>query len=286
MSAEPSTDLVALNRIGAHVVEIVLNNPAKLNALSAALRTQLRARLASVAADTSVRVAILKGSGRAFSVGGDLSPDGDIAAQRRPGAEADRTHLLDDEVSVFLAVWRLPVPIIAEVHGYCMGVATIIAACCDIVVCSQDATFGWPRLPLGGGMIGPSWLWHVGIHRAKEMSYRVGSRISGVEAAEIGFANQAVPPHEVQSRTRRLAAEIAMMSRDLLVVKKQALNSTFNELGFERTLTAGATWDALAHTTEVFQDVKQELLGTGMAQTMARWEARMSESLGEVDDAG
>lgn len=60
-------------------------------------------------------------------------------------------------------------------------------------------------LPLGGGLISPTWVWHVGLHKAKEMSYRVGSRMTGAEAAACGFANHAVPGTELHATAQAMA---------------------------------------------------------------------------------
>ena len=82
----------------------------------------------------------------------------------------------DEEVA--LAVARCPKPVIAQVHGFCIGVATQMAVCCDITVVSEDAHIGWPAVPLGGGYLSPFSAWLIGPKKAKELSFIAGSRMS------------------------------------------------------------------------------------------------------------
>ncbi|WP_166459299.1 enoyl-CoA hydratase/isomerase family protein [Amycolatopsis pithecellobii] len=263
-----SDSVVLLSRPSAHVLEVTMNRPEKLNALDAGLRAGLRNAVRVARDDKDVRVVVLSGAGRAFCVGADVGRDSDYG-KRSP--EDDRRHILDDSIELCLDVWRLPVPVIAKISGYCLGLATILANCCDIVICEEEATVGWPALPLGGGLISPTWVWHVGIHQAKEMSYQVGSKMTGRKAAACGFANHAVPAAQLHSFTSEMAVNIARISRDLLTLKKDALNQVHGRLGFEEAVRAGAAWDALAHTTQAAAEVRVQRERDGLAATIAAW---------------
>lgn len=253
-----------------HVREIRLNRPDKLNALNPELRAELATALRAVRDDEDVRVVVLSGEGRAFCVGADVGTGSEYGSA---SPEDERRRILSESIELFLDVWRLPVPVIAKIDGYCLGLATILANCCDIVLCADDATIGWPALPLGGGLISPTWVWHVGMHRAKEMSYRIGSSITGAEAQAYGFANHAVPSGELDSRTLQMAVDIARISRDLLTLKKDALNQVHGRLGFEDAVRTGAAWDALAHTTRAAVDVRAQRQQHGLKETIAAWKA-------------
>ncbi|PXY25459.1 enoyl-CoA hydratase/isomerase family protein, partial [Prauserella muralis] len=263
-------NLVIVNEPRPRVREIRLNRPDKLNALNRELRAELAVALRDVRADEDVRVVVLSGQGRAFCVGADVGAGSEYGMAT---PEDERRRILTGSLELFLEVWRLPVPVIAKIDGYCLGLATILANCCDIVLCAGTATIGWPMLPLGGGLISPTWVWHVGLHRAKEMSYRIGSTITGTEAQAYGFANHAVPSGELDAYTLRMAVEIARVSRDLLTLKKDALNQVHGRLGFEDAVRAGAAWDALAHTTRAAADVRAQWHQHGLKETLAAWKA-------------
>jgi enoyl-CoA hydratase len=226
------------------VRRLVLDRSDKLNAFDQGLRERFTDGLRGAMEDRSVSVVVISGEGRAFSVGADVRP-GNYAGEAT--AEDDRIRLLEGTMKRFLEVWEAPKPVIAQVHGYCLGIATVLCACCDLVVAAEDAVFGWPKLPLGAGMIGPTWAWSVGIHKAKELSYQVGSEVTGAEAARLGFANAAVPASELESYTDDLAARIARTPADLLRIKKEAINGVANRAGFRETIHQAASWDALAH---------------------------------------
>jgi enoyl-CoA hydratase len=265
-----SGPVVRLSNPSPHVLEITLNRPEKLNALNGPLRAQLRDAVQGLSRDKDIRVAVLTGEGRAFCVGADVAP------RPRPADETpedDRRIILEDSLEIFLDVWRAPVPVIAKVNGYCMGLGTILVNCCDIVMIAEDAVVGWPVLPLGGGMISPTWVWNVGMHRAKEMSYQIGSQMTGVEAAEYGFANHAVPAAELDRRVTDMADNIARVSRDLLTLKKEALNQVWGRLGFEDAVKIGAAWDALAHTTRAVQETREMKARDGLKATIAAWQS-------------
>lgn len=262
--------LVRIERTG-KVAELVLNRGDKLNAFNAALFDEYEHALQDLGADTSVSVIIVRGEGRAFSVGWDVS---------RPPAEANghehahRTAHVDwlrlrAHIRAFTAVFDVPKPVVASVHGYCMGGATLIPACADLAVVGDDTKIGWPVLPIGGGMLGPMAMYHLGPKKAKELSYTAGSYMMGPEAASRGWANYAVPEQDVLAKARELAREVAKTPLDMLEIKKQAANDVLIRQGFRETLDSCAGWDALIHTSEGNRRMVAKLteLGIGAART-------------------
>ena len=168
------TDTVIYERDG-RLAYLTLNRPERLNAFNADQWGSLEAGLARAGDDPEVRVIIIRGAGRAFSAGADVRAN----EGRSPGEIATATHgdVVDDAISLYgtidryLRIFNFPKPIIAQVHGYCLGVATQLAVMCDITVVAEDAHIGVPTTPRGGGYISPMWAWLVGPKRAKEMSY-------------------------------------------------------------------------------------------------------------------
>src|SRR5690606_24304656 len=117
-----------------------------------------------------------------------------------------------------------PKPIIAQIHGYCLGVASQLAVMCDITVIAEDAKVGLPSLPLGGAYISPMWSWLIGPKRAKEMTYTIGAQIDGKTASDWGWANRAVPAVELESTVREMALQMANLPSKFLQLKKSSIN--------------------------------------------------------------
>lgn len=265
-----ATDLVRRIDLGGHVTELVLNRPDKLNAFDAAMRVAFVRRLTECELDPEVRVIIVRGEGRAFSVGADVS-----SGTRPLDATAnDDFNWLGQKFEEFLRVWDSPKPVIAQIHGYCMGISTILAGCCDLALIAEDATLGWPKLPMGGGLLSPFWVYRIGIHKAKEMSFLVGNELSGTEAVQWGFFNRAVPADLLTAATREMASRIALIPSDLLKIKKMANNSVLNRMGFRETVTLSPAWDAIAYTTEAARGTRREIADVGVMGAIAKYQAK------------
>lgn len=226
---------------------ITLNRPDKMNAFNGQMLADFAAALTQAEHDDSVRVVILKGAGRTFSAGYDISRGESTPHDRNISEDRDRLQAAIDQ---WLRVWDFPKPVIAQVHGYCMAGATMLAICCDITLVAEDAIIRWPALPIGGGLIGPMWTWLVGPKKAKEMSFIAGSEMSGAEAHSWGWANRAVPAADLEAQTLRMAHQIARTPSDLLRLKKLAINRVMDAQGFRTTAMFGAEWDAIAHYTK------------------------------------
>jgi len=237
------------------IAEVVLNRPEKLNALSGAMLDQLSATLTALGHDDSVSCIVLRGEGRSFSVGYDVGSDGP-----HDTAYAD-WESLNEKIDHWIRVWECPKPVIAAIHGHCMGGATMLAVCTDVTVVAHDAVIGWPTIPLGGGLLSPVSMWLIGPKRAKELSYTAGSSMDGVEA------------DEVLPAARAIAAEIATMPLELLKLKKRALNRVMELQGFREMLRMGAEWDAIAHTSAQLGPIVDKLGEVGLKDTVAWFKA-------------
>jgi enoyl-CoA hydratase len=253
-----------------HVAVLTLNRPEKLNAFDSAMLQEFSDHLRACEADDDVRVVIVRGEGRCFSVGADASGSG--AATSTP--DEWRNMLLDEGWGRFLDVWESRLVMIAEVHGYCTGIATILCNCADIVVVSDDARVGWPALPFGGGILGPAMVWHIGIHKAKELSFQIGSSMTGEEAERFGFANQCVARDELPTVVRQLATNIARFPSDLLRLKKAAINQVADTMGFTQAMRAGASWGTLAHHSRGAEEAKAKVRELGLKGAIAHYAAR------------
>ncbi|WP_035696796.1 enoyl-CoA hydratase-related protein [Glycomyces tenuis] len=270
------TDLVRTT-IDGRVAHVVLDRPKKLNALNNPMLDEFSAAIAELGADDDVSVIVISGSGGNFSVGFDVDPGNgysDAAAGLTPYAD---WASLRRNIERWLAVWDTPKPVIAAVEGYCMGGATMLAVCTDITVVGETAVLGWPSIPLGGGLLSPTSAWLIGPKKAKELSFIAGSRLSGAEAAALGWANHAVPSGTVLERADALAASVAKMPLELLRVKKLALNRFLDQQGFRESVLMGAEWDAIAHTSQATHAMTDKVAELGLKGAIAWFNAGGAE---------
>jgi enoyl-CoA hydratase len=128
-----------------------------------------------------------------------------------------------------------------------MGIATILAVMCDLTIVADDAKIGWPQLPVGGGQLAPIASWWIGPKKARELSYIAGSRFTGEQAVELGWANSVVPAEELLERAHEMALRIAKTPSDVLALKKYALNRTMNLQGFREAVLGAAEFSAISH---------------------------------------
>lgn len=249
------------------VALIGLNRPERLNAISRQLTADLREVLAEFTADTQARVAILYGEGRAFSAGADLTPDGQY---RAPDVLADR-FAIENSVRTWLMLFDCPKPIIAQVHGYCIAGGTQPPLFCDIVSIGEETVVGFPKVPVGGGIISPMWSWRVGSQNARLMSYQVGITITGKRAHEIGYAALCFPEAELAAETLKVAENIAKLPSELLQIKKYANNRVLEQQGFRAAVLNTAEWDAIAHASQTVTDVREWIHELGLKGAIAKF---------------
>ena len=265
----PGYDTIRLEREGP-ISWLVLNRPERHTALSAAMLRELSASLAWLAADEATHVIVIRGEGRSFCSGYDVRDEGRNPSA--PGADilSDLTRL-QGNIRTFLEIWDLPKPVVAAVHGHCLAGATQLCLFCDITIVAEDATIGWPVIPLGGGYLSPLFALSVGPKRAKQMSYVVGSEITGETAADWGWANYAVPAADLLDDVRAMATAIARTPPELLRLKKAAINRVVELSGFRTAVLLGAETDAILHESAAVKAVRQLVADEGLKAAATRF---------------
>ena len=266
------TDVVLYERAG-RLVYLTLNRPERLNAFSPDQWTALEAGLARANSDDEARVIIICGAGRAFSAGADVRQREEGAYTQHRGDVVDDAINLHSTVDRYLHIFNNPKPIIAQIHGYCLGVASQLAVMCDITVVAEDARIGLPSVPLGGGFISPMWSWLIGPKRAKEMSFTVGAQIDGMTASDWGWANRAVPAAELESTVREMATRMANLPSKFLQLKKSSINRQMDIQGFSAAIRTGAEIDALLHFTDTATIVRTSIREKGLRDTIETFNA-------------
>ncbi|GAA3099940.1 putative enoyl-CoA hydratase/isomerase YngF [Streptosporangium carneum] len=213
--AEEPVDL----RIAGHVATVTLDRPDVLNAVSTPMYRCLLATFAKIEDEADVRCVVVRGRGRAFSVGADRTERATMTVDdlRR------RRRLVP---RVFSAMYHCSRPVIAQVQGYALGGGLELALSCDLVVAAEDAVMGLVEttlgsMPAGGGTQLLPRL--VGIPRAKELIF-TGRRFTGAEARQWGLVNHAVPAADLEATVDALAAEISAAAPLAVAQAKRAID--------------------------------------------------------------
>ena len=238
------------------VSRITLNRPDSRNALNNQLRTEIYSTLESNDHDPEVKVTIIQGAGKAFCAGYDLKANNrrNQPFHTAPGDGNWARHVVDG----FFRVWDLAKPVIAQVHGYCLAGGTELATSCDLVYVAEDAKIGYPVVR---SMSPPDnqFLPHLlGLRNAMEMML-TGDAISGIEAAEQGFANRAFPLENLESNVLDIASRIAKVPTDLQQMNKRAVHRQMELMGVRAAIRSGTEIQALAFHTESTQAHFKEL---------------------------
>lgn len=215
------------------VVEIVLDRPDVLNALDGTTVDEFHRALDQA---EGARVVLVRGEGRAFSAGRDLSG-------AEPLTEDAATILRDIFNPLIERIAIFPAPTVAAVHGACLGVGFGIAMACDVVYCAEKTRIGSPFANIGavldsGGHA--ALLDRVGPHRALEMIY-TGRLLDGAEAAGMGLVNAVFADGEMLAEVRAIAARIAAGPTGTFVRSKRLIRRLLDE-----QLTLAALLDAEA----------------------------------------
>jgi enoyl-CoA hydratase/carnithine racemase len=214
-----------LHRLHDGVLTLVLNRPARKNALNADAWEQLFQHLNDASIDDDVRCVVLTGADHTFCAGADISavPTGHPLVRIR--------HL--SRVAELL--YRFPKPVVAAVEGYAVGAGWNLALCCDFVVASTTAQFS--QIFVARGLspdFGGSWLLPrlVGLQNAKRLAF-LAERITAREAADLDLVTWLVEADELDATVRDLTSRLAAMPPIALSQTKELLNagaaSTFRE---------------------------------------------------------
>jgi len=227
-------------RVEAGVGVATLNRPEALNTLNRDTIIQLSDRVRHASSDPSIRVLVLGGEGpRAFCAGGDLK------ARQREYESGEGDQFADVLQQLFTALDAYPRPLIAGIHGYCLGGGLELALACDLRVASTDAVFGSPEVTIGtmpaaGGTQRLPRI--VGVAHAKEIVF-TGEKFDAAEAYRIGLVNRVAPAGEGLSAAITLAELIAQraplaVTGSKAAIEKSTLLDLHDGLAFEQELVA------------------------------------------------
>jgi len=263
---------------------ITLNRPHKLNAIDHRMEIELEHALWEADTDTSVHSVILRGAGRAFCAGYDLSGYDDYTgpAEGRRGRES-----LDDAAAHYERMQRhlrafadIHKPVIAQVHGYCLAGGSGLALFCDIVIAADDAKIGFPA-GRAGTLPNQMWLYNAGPQWTKRLLL-TGDCISGLDAAELRLVLKSVPAEYLEEEVEFLADRFALVDTDLLSANKRICNIGLELMGSSVLQRMAAEMDARAHQSAATASYDRDIRTLGVSAASKERDRRFGDGMARL----
>ena len=245
------------------VVSLTLNRPNAFNSLSEGMLAALQAELDAVARDESARVVVLGAAGKAFCAGHDLKE------MRAEPSLAYYQQLFAQCTQVMLAVQKLPVPVIARVHGIATAAGCQLVAMCDLAVASRDARFAVSGVNLGLFCSTPSVALSRNLSRKAAFEMLVtGGFISAEEALAKGLVNRVAAPEALDESVESLVAAIVAKPRVALAMGKslfyrqleKGIAAAYDDAG--QTMACNMMDDSALEGVQAFIDKRPPSWGT------------------------
>ena len=196
------------------IAEVYLDHP-PVNALDSAGWSRLAETITTLGKDDAVQVIILAAKGRGFCAGVDikeLAADSSLIARVNKGC-----------YDAFAAIYDCSVPVIAACHGFVLGGGIGLVGSCDLIVASEDASFGLPEIDRGALGAATHLMRMFPIQKVRKMLY-TGEPISAAEAYRLGAIEAVVPQDELLAKANEIAETIASKSPKAMRLAKESLN--------------------------------------------------------------
>ena len=271
---------------------ITLNRPEKLNALSHDLLYELHEALWEADDNKAVHCVIVRGAGRSFSAGYDLSgPRAQYGFSRvrskdnqyRGGRSVDDDAWQMEKTQRYrMALFDMHNPVIAQVHGYCLAGGTDIALMCDMIICTDDARFGFPPARDLGALPNNMWLYNVGPQWAKRLML-TGDSITGAEAQQIGLVLKAVPKQHLENEVEQLADRLELIDPDLLSANKRIINQGLELMGARTLQRMAVENDVRGHNAAAALTFGSRVAEKGLKDTLRERDGKFGDGMARVN---
>lgn len=238
---DPEQDIV-LYEVRDRVAVVTLNRPEKLNALShgpGSMHERIGEALLRAEDDDEVGAVLVKGAGRAFCAGGDLSRGG---GPRETPLDWYRFHERENVDNA--RITNLRKPTIGAIHGMCLGAGMVMAAHFDLLIAAESTRFGLIEMRSGNSaaavlpyLIGFQWTRYLAF---------TGELISARRAADIGFVLEVVPDDELDERTFELARRVATMPAASLLFNRRLINGARDAMGWSTHKHLAMGYDSMS----------------------------------------
>ncbi|MBW2283646.1 MAG: crotonase/enoyl-CoA hydratase family protein [Deltaproteobacteria bacterium] len=254
------------------LARITLNRPEAFNAIRPPMPDDIEQAMALANADPEVKVIILQGAGKAFCAGFDFSGNLDhfttYEGEKTFGKDWDPgkdimtvTSPFVGFIPKFMSIWRSPKPVVARVHGWCVGGGSDMALLSDVIIAAEDARIGTPYSRVWGVYLTGMWIYRLGLTKVKQLAL-TGDSITGKEAVDMGLINKAVPADKLEEETLYWANRMADCPTTQLAAMKLIVNQAYENMGLSSTQTLGVILDgAMRNTPEGKDFVKKAMEG-------------------------
>ncbi|MEP6872627.1 MAG: enoyl-CoA hydratase/isomerase family protein [Anaerolineaceae bacterium] len=256
---------------------MTLNRPEKLNAITIAMNGAVIAALDRALADADVRVIVLAGAGRAFSAGHDL--------QEEVEARLEGAHhwlpFLEGHFEVVKRLWACRKPLVAAVHGHCVGGGFEFALACDILVCDESARFGHVEIRYGSGPVTLMLPFLVHEKAAREMLL-TGRTVEPAEAMQFGFVNRVVSLGDLDAAVSQYVASLAPTPPEVMALTKLALARASEAKGLMVAVQANLELSAILNSADVPEQREFDQIASeqGLKAALAWRDARYAATEG------
>jgi enoyl-CoA hydratase len=227
------------------VATITFNRAERMNAFSKLLCAETCEAFRQADADPSIRVVVIRGAGmKSFSAGYDIQ---ESAREPRRGLVEWREKLAEDLAFTY-APWHCSKPVIALIHGHCLGGGLELAQMCDMRYASTGARFGVVETRFAGGVATYVMPWILGA-RCRRLIY-TGDVIGADEALRLGLLDGVFAAEALEPEVMKVARRMSRVALEALQWNKRALNRTFEIMGFATALQYGLEACTMLDATE------------------------------------
>jgi len=228
------------------ILTVTLNRPEKRNALNDALVNSLKDALREADKDAELRAILIKGAGRDFCSGADLSALQKISESSVLENLADAENLLE----LFALIRKIKIPVVAAVHGKALAGGCGLATACDLVLAARSARFGYPEVKIGfvPAMVMAILRRNLSEKRSFELITQ-GFDFSADEAERIGLINRVFDDETFAENVKNYVSVYEKVSRSAVVLSKKLLYQ-MDGMPFETALETGAEVNTIARLTE------------------------------------
>jgi len=271
---------------------ITLNRPEKLNALSHDLLYELQEALWEADDNRDVHCVIIRGEGRAFSAGYDLTgprPREGFSRVRSADNRYRGGTMVDDDAWQMeksqryrMALFDMHKPSIAQVHGYCLAGGTDVALLCDMIIAADDATIAFPPAREMGTLPNNMWLYNVGPQWAKRLTM-TGDSVTGAEAQQIGLVLKAVPAEMLEREVEQLADRLALIDPDLLSANKRIINQGLELMGARTLQRMAVEADVRGHNAAAARTWGQKVRDMGLRAALRDRDGKFGDGRARVN---
>jgi len=246
------------------IAVITIDRPEKLNTLTEYVVQGVADGIDAATASPNVRAVVLRGEGRVFTAGYDLTgvaesgwsnPYDAPSVTPRDGAwDPVRDYQwMRQNVERFMKIWHCPKPVLGQIHGFAVGGATDLVLCCDQLFMAEDAHIGYAPSRIFGTPTTMIWIYRLGLEHSKQFLLS-GRAIDAATAYRIGLVSEVVPADELAARVEEHANRFRHIPANQLALNKLLINQAFENMGLRTTQLLGTLFDGITrHTEEAYR---------------------------------